>query len=178
LIFLRFLIDFTRCWTNLQNKEESFSTGDPETFKILTILPSVHPPRARRRGPARRRRGGARPRKHGRGIVDKAHLRPIGGGGSTGEDSGERRQRNSGGAPAGSSTAVREGPGLNHVLHGELPCDPEKVLGRSRGLEKWRRSELDSGGVAAAAGTRAPANGWLSLNNTQLGEVLWYTGKG
>jgi hypothetical protein len=74
--------------------------------------------------------------------------------------------------------AVRERPGLNHVLHGELPCDPEKVPGRSRGLEKRRRSELDDDGPAAAAGTRAPANGWLSLNNTQLGEVLWYTGKG
>jgi hypothetical protein len=42
--------------------------------------------------------------------------------------------------------AVRERPGLNHVLHGELPCDPEKVSGRSRGLEKRRRSELDGGG--------------------------------
>jgi hypothetical protein len=73
---------------------------------------------------------------------------------------------------------VREGPGLNHVLHGELPCDPEEVPSRSRGLEKRRRSELDGGGPAAAAGTRAPAKGWLSLNNTQLGEVLWYTGKG
>jgi hypothetical protein len=73
---------------------------------------------------------------------------------------------------------VRKRPGLNHVLHGELPCDPEKVLGRSRGLEKWRRSELDGGGPTAAAGTRVPANGWLGLNNKQLGEVLWYTGKG
>jgi hypothetical protein len=34
----------------------------------------------------------------------------------------------SGGAPAGSSTSVREG------LHGELPCDPKKVPGRSQGL--------------------------------------------
>jgi hypothetical protein len=41
---------------------------------------------------------------------------------------------------------MREKPGLNHVLHGELPCDPEKVLGRSQGLEKRRRSELDGGG--------------------------------
>jgi hypothetical protein len=73
---------------------------------------------------------------------------------------------------------VRERPGLNHVLHGELPCDREKVLGRSRGLEKRRRSELDGGGPAAAAGTRALANGWLSLNNKKLGEVLWCTGKG
>jgi hypothetical protein len=30
----------------------------------------------------------------------------------------------------------------------------------------------------AAAGTPAPANGWLSLKNTLLGEVLWYIGKG
>jgi hypothetical protein len=93
-------------------------------------------------------------------------LRPIGGGGSTGEDSGERRRRSSGGAPAGSSTAVREKPGLNHVLHRELPCDPEKVPGRSLGLEKRRRSELDDGSPAAAAEARAPANGWLSLINT------------
>jgi hypothetical protein len=73
---------------------------------------------------------------------------------------------------------VRERPGLNHVLHGELPCDPEKVPSRSRGLEKRQRSELDGGGPAAAAGTRTLANGWLSLNNMQLGEVLWYTGMG
>jgi hypothetical protein len=66
----------------------------------------------------------------------------------------------------GSLTAVRERLGINHVLHGELPCDPEKVPGRSRGLEKWRRSKLDAGGPAAAAETRAPANGWLILNNT------------
>jgi hypothetical protein len=43
-------------------------------------------------------------------------------------------------------------------------------------LEKRRRSELDGGGPAAAAGTRVPATGWLVLNNKQLGEVLWYTG--
>jgi hypothetical protein len=61
---------------------------------------------------------------------------------------------------------VREGPGLNHVLHGELPCDPEKVPGRSQGLQKWQRSELDGGGPAAAAEARAPAKGWLSLINT------------
>jgi hypothetical protein len=67
---------------------------------------------------------------------------------------------------------VREGPGLNHVLHGELPCDLEKVLGRSPGLEKRRRSELDSGGPAAAAGTRVPVKGWLSLINKRLREVL------
>jgi hypothetical protein len=73
---------------------------------------------------------------------------------------------------------VREGPGLNHVLHGELPCDLEKVLGRSPGLEKRRRGELDSGGTAAAAGTRVPAKVWLDLINKQLGEVLWCTGKG
>jgi hypothetical protein len=73
---------------------------------------------------------------------------------------------------------VRGKPGLNHVLHGELPCDPEKVLGRSRGLENRRRGELDGGGPAAAAGTRVPANGRLGLNNKQLGEVLWCIGKG
>jgi hypothetical protein len=82
------------------------------------------------------------------------------------------------GAPAGSSTAVSERPGFNHVLHGELPCDPEKVPGRSRGLEKRRRNELDSGGPAAAAEAQTPANGWLSLINTWLGEVLWFTEKG
>jgi hypothetical protein len=84
----------------------------------------------------------------------------------------------SGGAPAGSSTTVREWPGLIHVLHGELPCDPGKVPGRSRGLGKRRGSELDGGGSAAAAEARAPAKGWLSLINTCLMEVLWFTGKG
>jgi hypothetical protein len=76
--------------------------------------------------------------------------------------------------------AVREGPGLNHVLHEELPCDLGKVPDRSQGLQKRRRSELDGGGPAAAAEARAraPAKGWLSLINTWLGEVLWFTGKG
>jgi hypothetical protein len=63
------------------------------------------------------------------------------------------------------------------VLHGELPCDPEKVLGRSPGLEKRRRSELDGGGPAAAAGTRVPASVGLYLINKRLGEVLWCTRK-
>jgi hypothetical protein len=47
------------------------------------------------------------------------------------------------------------------VLHGELPCDSEKALGRSPGLEKRRRGELDGGGPVAAAGTRVPAKVWL-----------------
>jgi hypothetical protein len=63
------------------------------------------------------------------------------------------------------------------VLHGELPCDPGKALGRSPGLEKRRRGELDGGGPAAAAGTRVPANVWLDLINKRLGEVLWCTRK-
>jgi hypothetical protein len=70
---------------------------------------------------------------------------------------------------------VREGAGLNHVLHGELPCDLGKALGWSPGLENRRRGELDGGGPAAAAGTRVPANGWLGLINKRLGEVLWCT---
>jgi hypothetical protein len=74
--------------------------------------------------------------------------------------------------------AVRGWPGLNHVLSRKLPCIPRKVPGKSRSLEKWRRSELDGGGPAAAAGARAPAKGWLSMINTWLGEVLWFTGKG
>jgi hypothetical protein len=67
---------------------------------------------------------------------------------------------------------VREKPGLNHVLHGELPCDPEKALGRSPVLEKRRRGELDGGGPAAAAGTRVPAKVWLGWINKRLEEVL------
>jgi hypothetical protein len=73
---------------------------------------------------------------------------------------------------------VREGLELNHVLHGKLSCDPGKVPGRSRGVEKRRRSELDGGGPAAAAEARTPAKGWLSLINMWLREVLWFTGKG
>jgi hypothetical protein len=80
-----------------------------------------------------------------------------------------------GGAPAGTRTAVREGAGLNHVLHGELPCHPGKTLDRSPGLKKRRRGELDGGGPVAAAGTRVPANAWLGLINKWLGEVLWCT---
>jgi hypothetical protein len=72
---------------------------------------------------------------------------------------------------------VREGTGLNHVLHGELPCDPRKALDRSPDLEKGRRGELDGGGPAAVAGTRVPVNVWLGLINKRLGEVLWCTRK-
>jgi hypothetical protein len=86
--------------------------------------------------------------------------------------SGERRQWSRGDAPARNWTAVREKPGLNHVLHGELSCDPEKALGRSPGLGKRRRGELDGGGPAAAAGTRVPAKVWLGSINKRLGEVL------
>jgi hypothetical protein len=71
-----------------------------------------------------------------------------------------------GAAAARPRPAVREGPGLNHARHGELPCDPGEVPDRSLGLEERRRSELDGGGPAAAAEARAPANGWLSLINT------------
>jgi hypothetical protein len=78
----------------------------------------------------------------------------------------------SGAAPAGTRTAVREGAGLNHVLHGELPCDLGKALGRSPGLENRRRGELDGGGPAADAGTWVPAIVWLGLINKWLGEVL------
>jgi hypothetical protein len=72
---------------------------------------------------------------------------------------------------------VREGTGLNHVLHGELPCDLGKVLGRSPGLENRRRGELDGGGPAAAVGTRAPAIVRLGLINKRLGELLGCTRK-
>jgi hypothetical protein len=72
---------------------------------------------------------------------------------------------------------VREGAGLNHVLHEELPCDLGKVLGRSSGLENRRRGELDGGGLAAAAGTRAPAIVWLGLINKRLWEVPGCTRK-
>jgi hypothetical protein len=67
---------------------------------------------------------------------------------------------------------MREGAGLNHVLHRELPCDLGKALGRSPGLENRRRGELDGGGPVAAAGTRVPTNVWLGLINKRLGEVL------
>jgi hypothetical protein len=101
----------------------------------------------------------------------------IGGGGSAGEVTDERRRRSSGGAPAEARTAVREGTRLNHVLHGELPCDLGKALGRSPGLENRRRGELDGGGPAAVAGTRAPAIVWLGLINKRLGAVLGCTRK-
>jgi hypothetical protein len=72
---------------------------------------------------------------------------------------------------------VREGAGVNHVLHGELPCDPGKALDRSPGLEKRRRGELDGGSPTAAAGTRVPANAWLGWINKRFGEVFWCTRK-
>jgi hypothetical protein len=74
--------------------------------------------------------------------------------------------------PRENLTAVRGWPGLNHGLPRKLPCNPRKVPGKPRSLDKWRRSELDGGGPAAAAEARAPAKGWLSVINTWLGEVL------
>jgi hypothetical protein len=140
-------------------------------------MPSVPPPQARRRWQACRRRGGAQPGKQATGIVDWTHPQSIGGGGPAGEVTGERRRRSSGGAPAGSRTAVREGAGLNHVLHGELPCGLGKALGRSPGLVDRRRGELDGGGPAAAAGTRVSAIVRLGLINKRLGELLGCTRK-
>jgi hypothetical protein len=72
---------------------------------------------------------------------------------------------------------VREGAGLNHVLHRELPCDLGKALRRSQGLENRRRGELDGGGPAAAAGARAPAIVRLSLINKRLTELLGAQGR-
>jgi hypothetical protein len=118
-----------------------------------------------------------RPGKQAAGIVDWTHPRSIGGGGPAGEVAGERRRRSSGGAPAGTWTAVREGAGLNHVLHRELPCDLGKALSSCLGSGNRRRGELDGGGPAAAAGTRVLAIVLLGLLNKQLGEVLWCTRK-
>jgi hypothetical protein len=92
-------------------------------------------------------------------------------------DQPEESPASGGGAPAGTRTAVREGAGLNHVLHGELPCDLGKVLSSCLGSGNRRRGELDGGGPAAAAGTRVPAIVLPGLLNKQLGEVLWCTRK-
>jgi hypothetical protein len=80
------------------------------------------------------------------GIVDWIHPRSIGGGGPAGEVTDERRRRSSGGAPAGTRTAVREGAGINHVLHGELPCDLGKALSSCLCSGNRQRCELDGGG--------------------------------
>jgi hypothetical protein len=73
------------------------------------------------------------------GIVNWTHLRSIGGSGQAGEVTGERWRRSSGGAPTGTRTAVREGAWLNHVLHGELPCDLGKALSSCLGSGNQRR---------------------------------------
>jgi hypothetical protein len=43
LIFLRFLINFTSCWTKPQNNEQSLCTEDPRTFKSFTNIPLAPP---------------------------------------------------------------------------------------------------------------------------------------
>jgi hypothetical protein len=73
---------------------------------------------------------------------------------------------------------VKIGAGLNHVLHGKLPCGLGKTLGRRLGSEDRRRGELGDGGPATAAGTRAPAIMRLSLINKRLGDLLGCTRKG
>jgi hypothetical protein len=96
----------------------------------------------------------------------------IGGGGSAGEVTGERRRRSSGGAPAGTRTAVRERIGLNHVLHGKLPCVLGKMLSGCLGSEDRRRGEFGGSGPEAATGAQTPAIVRLSLINKRLGKVL------
>jgi hypothetical protein len=91
---------------------------------------------------------------------------------------GKSPSSGSGGAAAGTHTAVKTGAGLKHVLHGKLPCGLGKTLGRSPGSEDRRRGELGGGGPAAAAGTRAPAIVRLGLINKRLGELLGCTRKG
>jgi hypothetical protein len=84
----------------------------------------------------------------------------------------EQRRRASGNSDSG-----EEGAGLNHVLHGELPCDLGKALSSCLGSGNRRRGELDDSGPAAAGGTRVPAIVLPGLLNKQLGEVLWCTRK-
>jgi hypothetical protein len=82
---------------------------------------------------------------------------------------------------------VKTGAGLNHMLHGKLPCSLGKMLGRRLGSGDQQRGELGGGGPAAAAEARAPAAAaearaleimWLGLINKRLGEILWCTRKG
>jgi hypothetical protein len=94
-----------------------------------------------------------------------------------GEVAGERQQRSSGGAPAGTRTAAREEAMLNNALPRELPCGLGKTPGRSPGAEDRRRGELGGGDPAAATGTRAPAIVRLGLINKRLGELLGCTRK-
>jgi hypothetical protein len=61
---------------------------------------------------------------------------------------------------------VRERTGLNHVLHGELPCGLEKMLGGRLGSEDRRRGEFGGGGPAAVAGARSPAIVRLGLSGS------------
>jgi hypothetical protein len=70
---------------------------------------------------------------------------------------------------------VRERTGLNHVLHGKLPCGLGKMLGGCLGSEDRWRGEFGGGGTAAAAGARAPAIVWLGSINKRPGEVLCST---
>jgi hypothetical protein len=95
----------------------------------------------------------------------------------TREVAGERRRRNSGGTATGTQTVVKAGAGLNHVLHGKLPCGLGEILGRRLGSKDRRRGELGSGGPTAAAETRAPAIVQLGLINKRLGELSWCTRK-
>jgi hypothetical protein len=82
-----------------------------------------------------------------------------------------------GGAAAGTRTAAREEAMLNNALPRELPCGLGKTPGRSPGAEDRRRGELGGGGLAAAAGTRAPAIVRLGLINNRLEELLGCTRK-
>jgi hypothetical protein len=121
-------------------------------------VPSVSHTVPRWRWRARRRRGEAWGGKQAGRECDWPYPRSIGGEGSAGEVTGERRRRSRGGAAAEARTAVKIGAGLNNVLHGQLPCVLGKVLGGSLGLENRWRGELGNGDPAAAAEARAPAS--------------------
>jgi hypothetical protein len=77
----------------------------------------------------------------------------------------------------GTRTTARGRTGLNHVLHGELPCDLGKMLSGCLGSKDQWRGEFGGGGPAAAAGARAPVIVWLGLINKRFGELLECTRK-
>jgi hypothetical protein len=89
----------------------------------------------------------------------------------------EESPASNGSAPVGTQTVMGEGARLNHMPHGELPCDLGEALSGCLGSGNRRRGELDGGGPAAAAGTRVSAIVLLDLLNKRPGKVLWCTRK-
>jgi hypothetical protein len=95
----------------------------------------------------------------------------MGGVGLTGDDTGERRRRTSGGAAACAGIPARTGVERVNMWHKQLHGDLGKGLRRLVGSEIARGAELVDGCPAAAAGETTPTIWRLEQANKRAQEL-------